>query len=448
MFSPKILNSIKEHRFTNTKFQMYEQLGRVVQVVGTVIEVTLHDIPLGSFVRIFNKEKTYSIEGEVVGFKKDKALVIPFQNPVGVCADSYVQCIEREQKIHVGDFLIGKVIDAYGRPLDGSEMQFNEEESTYWSIVRDPINPMTRRRIDHPFDVGVKSINALLTIGEGQRMGIMSGSGVGKSVLMGMISRYSESDVNVIALIGERGREVREFLEENLGEEGLKKSVVVVSTGDQSPLCRVRAAHVGTAIAEYFREKGKKVLLMMDSLSRVAMAQREIGLSVGEPPTTKGYTPSVFSLLPKLLERAGNSDSVGSLTGIYTVLVEGDDFNDPVCDSVRSILDGHIHLSRFLAQRNHFPAIDVLASTSRVMIDIADRKQLLAASKLRDLMAEYAKNEDIITIGSYSPGMNQKLDRAMSLMPEIERFLRQDRFEHSSFLNSLEQFYHLLDEPQ
>ena len=446
MFSSKILSNMREKRLINQNCSVFENFGRVIQVIGSVIEVSLHDIPLGSFVRIFNKQNSYSIEGEVVGFKKDKALVIPFQSPIGVCAESYVQCIEREQKIRVGDFLIGKVIDSYGRSLDGSPLKYDEFNSTSWPIVREPINPMTRRRIDHTFDVGVKSINSLLTLGEGQRMGIMSGSGVGKSVLMGMISRYSEADVNVIALIGERGREVREFLEENLGEDGLKKSVVVVSTGDQSPLSRVRAAHVGTAIAEYFREEGKKVLLLMDSLSRVAMAQREIGLSVGEPPTTKGYPPSVFSLLPKLLERAGNSNSKGSLTGIYTVLVEGDDFNDPVCDSARSILDGHIHLSRFLAQRNHFPAIDILASTSRVMIDIADRKQMKAASRLRDLMAEYAKNEDIITIGSYVPGMNSKLDKAIEIMPKIEVFLRQDRFERDNIKETLEKFYSMMDE--
>ena len=447
MFSSRILNNIKEQRSGNNQSPVFEQLGRVVQVIGTVIEVSLHDIPLGSFVRIFNKEKSYSIEGEVVGFKKDRALVIPFQSPIGVCAESFVQCVEREQKIQVGDFLIGKVIDAYGRPLDGSTLKIDPKESTSWPIVRQPINPMTRRRIQNPFDVGVKSINALLTLGEGQRMGIMSGSGVGKSVLMGMISRYSESDVNVISLIGERGREVREFLEENLGAEGLKKSVVVVSTGDQSPLCRVRAAHVGTAIAEYFREQGKKVLLLMDSLSRVAMAQREIGLSVGEPPTTKGYTPSVFSLLPKLLERAGNSDSKGSLTGIYTVLVEGDDFNDPVCDSARSILDGHIHLSRSLAQRNHFPAIDVLASISRVMMDITDKKQIDATNNLRDLLAEYTRNEDIITIGSYVPGMNPKLDKSLLLMPRLEQFLKQDRFEKNNFNESLRKLYELMVDP-
>ncbi len=446
MFSNRFLESIKKQRLNNIQSPVYEHLGRVVQVVGTVIEVTLHNIPLGAFVRIFNREQTHSIEGEVVGFKKDRALVIPFQDPLGVCADSLVQCIEREQKIKVGDFLIGKVIDAYGRPINENTSKIDFREATSWSIVREPINPLTRARIKIPFDVGVRSINALLTIGEGQRMGIMAGSGVGKSVLMGMISRYSESDVNVIALIGERGREVREFLEENLGEDGLKKSVVVVSTGDQSPLCRVRAAHVSTAIAEYFREQGKKVLLMMDSLTRVAMAQREIGLSVGEPPTTKGYTPSVFSLLPKLLERAGNSASKGSLTGIYTVLVEGDDFNDPICDSARSILDGHILLSRNLAQRNHFPAVDLLASASRVMIDIVDKKQLKSSGILRDLLAEYTKNEDIISIGAYVSGMNQKLDKAIALISKVDAFLQQDRYERSDIQDSTQKLYELLED--
>jgi flagellum-specific ATP synthase len=276
----------------------------------------------------------------------------------------------------------------------------------------------------------------------------MAGSGVGKSVLMGMISRYSDAEINVIALIGERGREVREFLEENLGQEGMKKSVVVVSTGDQSPLSRVRAAHVGTAIAEYFREKGRRVLLLMDSLTRVAMAQREIGLSVGEPPTTKGYTPSVFSLLPKLLERAGNSNSKGSLTGIYTVLVEGDDFNDPVSDAARSILDGHVNLSRSLAERNHFPAIDILSSASRVMLDIADEKQLKAVAILRDLLAEFQKNEDLIHIGAYNPGLNPKLDKAMKLLPKIELFLKQDRMVVCNFSNSLNAMYDLIQEDE
>ncbi|MBX9703591.1 MAG: FliI/YscN family ATPase [Silvanigrellaceae bacterium] len=301
------------------------------------------------------------------------------------------------------------------------------QEGVSWPIVREPINPLTRKRIQRPFDLGIRSINTLLTCGEGQRIGIMAGSGVGKSVLLGMISRFAEAQVNVIALIGERGREVREFIEENLGEEGLKKSIVIVATGDQAPLIRIRAAHVATAIAEYFRTEGKKVLFMMDSLTRVAMAQREIGLSVGEPPTTKGYTPSVFSLLPRLLERAGNCESEGSMTGIYTVLVDGDDFNDPICDAARSILDGHINLSRELATRNHYPAIDVLTSASRVMIDITDQTHQKSANHIRNLLSEFQKNEDLLMIGAYHPGTSIKLDEAIKMVPAINEFLIQDR---------------------
>jgi flagellum-specific ATP synthase len=446
MFSNEALSKIKKQRNNHLQEKKIEKFGKVVQIVGTVIEVTLCDVPLGALVKIFNREKTYEIDGEVVGFRKEKSLVIPFADPVGVCANSLVQCVEREQKMRVGDYLIGRVIDGYGRPMVGPPFQNSPGE--FVSIVREPLNPLTRKRIHQHFDTGIRALNALLSFGEGQRIGIMAGSGVGKSVLMGMISRYSDAEINVIALIGERGREVREFLEENLGQEGMKKSVVVVSTGDQSPLSRVRAAHVGTAIAEYFREKGRRVLLLMDSLTRVAMAQREIGLSVGEPPTTKGYTPSVFSLLPKLLERAGNSNSKGSLTGIYTVLVEGDDFNDPVSDAARSILDGHVNLSRSLAERNHFPAIDILSSASRVMLDIADEKQLKAVAILRDLLAEFQKNEDLIHIGAYNPGLNPKLDKAMKLLPKIELFLKQDRMVVCNFSNSLNAMYDLIQEDE
>ncbi len=444
MFSNQALLKLKKQREIQDSHSSFEKYGKVVQIVGTVIEVTLSDAPLGALVRIFNREKTFSIEGEIVGFRKEKSLVVPFSDPTGVCANSLVQCIEREQKIMVGDHLIGRIIDGYGRPMTG--LNFSENQGVPYSIVREPLNPLIRKRIQSHFDTGIRSINGLLSFGEGQRIGIMAGSGVGKSVLMGMISRYSDAEVNVIALIGERGREVREFLEENLGPEGMKKSIVVVSTGDQSPLSRVRAAHVGTAIAEYFREQGKKVLLLMDSLTRVAMAQREIGLSVGEPPTTKGYTPSVFSLLPKLLERAGNSNSKGSLTGIYTVLVEGDDFNDPVSDSARSILDGHINLSRSLAEKNHFPAIDILSSASRVMIDITDEKHLKEVSILRDLMSEYQKNEDLITIGAYNSGMNPKLDKAIKLLPKIESFLKQDRSIYCNYEDSLNLLHELARE--
>lgn len=435
MFSASALQKIRKVTSATPVEESTVKLGKVVEVIGTVIEATLSSVPLGALVRIFDSRESYSIEGEVVGFRKDRALIIPFSDPVGVSTGAYVQCIEREQKIRVGEHLIGRILDGYLRPMEGQPLA--PHVGTPWSIAREPLNPLARKRIRDPLDLGVRAMNAFLTCGEGQRIGIMAGSGVGKSVLLGMIARYTQADVNVIALIGERGREVREFLEENLGEEGLKRSVVIVATGDHSPLIRVRAAHVATAIAEYFRESGKKVLLMMDSLTRVAMAAREIGLAVGEPPTTKGYPPSVFALLPRLLERAGNSDTDGSLTGIYTVLVDGDDFNDPICDAARSILDGHINLSRSLAERNHFPAIDILTSASRVMVDITSDEHRASASALRELMAIYARNEDLISIGAYNQGANPKLDRAVEMQPHIEQFLRQDRNEKCAFHESV-----------
>jgi flagellum-specific ATP synthase len=379
---------------------------------------------------------------------------------MGICANAVVTLVEREPTIRVGPHLIGRVVDGYLRPIDNlgpitapRERRFGSsliermalEVPVDWKLIRDPLNPMQRQPITQRLDLGVRSMNALLTCGVGQRIGIMAGSGVGKSVLLGMIARYAAVDINVIGLIGERGREVREFIENCLGPEGLARSVVVVSTGDQSPLARIRAAHATTAIGEYFREQGANVLLMMDSLTRVAMAQREIGLAVGEPPTSKGYTPSVFSLLPKLLERAGNSASNGSLTGIYTVLVDGDDFSDPICDAARSILDGHINLSRQLAAKNQFPAIDVLSSASRVMVDIAEQDHLTNASRLRDIMATFARYEDAISIGAYESGTNPKLDQAILMMPRIEAFLRQDRKEFANLSESLESLSRLLD---
>ena len=425
MFFPDARERLKKKNVnSNIWLDSIEKMGKVTDIVGTIIEAHLPSVPLGALVKIFNDQQSYEILGEVVGFRAEKALIVPFNEPVGVCADAYVQCIEREQTVKVGESLIGRVIDPYGRPIDGRPLQ---DSGTTWPIVREPLNPLERRRIRIPIDLGIKSINAMLSCGEGQRIGIMAGSGVGKSVLMGMMARFTSCDVSVIGLIGERGREVREFLEENLGSAGLSRSVVVVSTGDQSPLSRVRAAHMATAVAESFRDQGKKVLLMMDSLTRVAMAQREIGLSVGEPPTTKGYTPSVFTLLPRLLERAGNSSSMGSLTAIYTVLVDGDDFNDPICDAARSILDGHINLVRELADQGHFPAIDILSSASRVMVDIADTDHLNAANALREILSIYKKNEDLISIGAYQTGTNPKIDMAIKMFPKVELFLKQDR---------------------
>lgn len=417
-----------------------ERQGKVKEVTGSTVEVHLPGAPLGARVLI-EGGSGLEIEGEVVGFRRDHVLVAPLADTMGICANAVVTLVEREPMIRVGDALIGRVVDGYLRPIDGQGDIWPSAhlagESRLWKLVRDPLNPMERKPIKRPLDLGIRSMNALLTCGLGQRIGIMAGSGVGKSVLLGMITRYAAVDVNVIGLIGERGREVREFIDNCLGPDGRARSVVVVSTSDQSPLARIRAAHATTAIAEYFREQGAQVLLMMDSLTRVAMAQREIGLSVGEPPTSKGYTPSVFSLLPKLLERAGNSASSGSLTGIYTVLVDGDDFNDPVCDAARSILDGHINLSRHLAVKNHFPAIDILTSASRVMVDIASTEHQVLASRLRDILATHARYEDAIAIGAYEPGSNPKLDQAILMMPRIEAFLRQDRREHASFEDSL-----------
>jgi flagellum-specific ATP synthase len=442
MFVADALEKLRAGRVGLAQGPRFEKLGKVSDVVGTLIEAHLKEVPLGALVRIFDEANTYNIQGEVVGFRKDKALIVPFGDPVGVCGNGLVQCVEREPRIRVGHHLVGRIIDGYCNPIVGPK--FQPTDGVPWAIAREPINPLTRRRISRPLDLGVRSLNSLLTCGEGQRMGIFAGSGVGKSVLMGMVGRYTQADINVIALIGERGREVKEFIEDCLGEEGLKRSVVVVSTGDQSPLIRVRAAHVATAISEYFRECGYSVLLMMDSLTRVAMAQREIGLAVGEPPTTKGYTPSVFSLLPRLLERAGNSSSKGSLTGIYTVLVDGDDFNEPVCDAARSILDGHIVLSRDLAAKNHFPAVDVLRSASRVMVDVASKEQMGLSSELRNLMATYKHNEDLISIGAYNRGANPLIDKAIDMQPAIERFLRQDRHENASYQVSLSDLTQLL----
>lgn len=444
MFASNALQKLRQARPTLVREPIVlDKLGKVLEVVGTVVEAALPGAPLGALVRIFDHRKTYSIDGEVVGFRRDRALIIPFSDPTGVCANALVQCVEREPKIRVGTHLIGRIVDPYLRPLVGQVIP--AMAGVPWSIVREPLNPLLRRRIDAPLDLGVRAMNTLLTCGEGQRIGIMAGSGVGKSVLLGMIARYTQADLNVIALIGERGREVREFLEENLGADGLARSVVVVSTGDQSPLARIRAAHVATAIADYFRSGGKKVLLMMDSLTRVAMAQREIGLAVGEPPTTKGYTPSVFSLLPRLLEQAGNSETDGSVTGIYTVLVDGDDFNDPVTDAARSILDGHVNLSRQLAARNHFPAIDILTSASRVMVDITDERHQKAAGLIREWLAIYQKNEDLISIGAYNQGANPKIDKAIQMQSRIEEFLRQGRNENSMFQLSKQQLFELTE---
>jgi len=414
----------------------WDPQGRVCDIVGTVIEAVLPNTPIGSIVSIGAPVPSGYILAEVAGFKNERALLIPYSSVQGVSPGSPVKGMKILNHIAVGDHLLGRVIDPMMQPLFGAAIA-EHPLAEQALLERDAPNPMTRKRVTTPFSLGIRTMDGLLTFGEGQRIGIMAGSGVGKSVMLGMIAKGSDADVNVIGLIGERGREVREFIERDLGPEGLARSIVVVVTGDQSPLLRIRAARAVTAIAEHFAAKDKKVLLMMDSLTRVAMAQREIGLAVGEPPTTKGYPPSVFSMLPKLLERCG-PQAKGSISGLYTVLVDGDDFNEPIADAARGILDGHVVLSRTLAARHHFPAIDITNSTSRVMHDIVEREHLDAASYIKTLVGTYQENFDYVQIGSYQAGTNPTLDAAIRLMPTIDRFLKQDRNELSSYDQSME----------
>ena len=395
--------------------------GKVTQVVGLVIEGYCPDTAVGSLCEIHPADGP-PIPAEVVGFRDNKTLLMPLGELRGVGLGSLISLLRQKASMKVGSGLLGRVIDGLGQPIDGLGAILAEEE---YPIYATPVNPLKREPIRKPLDLGIRAINGLLTCGQGQRIGIMAGSGVGKSTMLGMIARYTEADINVIALIGERGRELREFIEKDLQADGLRKSVVVVATSDQPPLVRMRGAYIATTIAEYFQSKGKKVLLMMDSATRFAMAMREVGLAIGEPPTTKGYTPSVFAALPKLLERAGNFQD-GNITGLYTVLVEGDDFNEPISDSMRSILDGHITLSRDLAARNIYPPIDVLHSASRVMNDVTDREHLKYAGKFKELLATYKQSEDLINIGAYKSGSNPKIDIAISKMNEMILFIKQD----------------------
>ncbi|HEX4922863.1 MAG TPA: FliI/YscN family ATPase [Bdellovibrionales bacterium] len=398
-------------------------IGKINRVVGFVMEGFLPGAWLGSVCEVYPSSGSAPILAEVVGFKDRSVLLMPLGDIRGVGLGARIVLQRQKATLAVGPSLLGRVLNGLGEPLDGSEPIEADDQVPLYADVE---NPLDRSIIDTPIDLGVRAINGLLTIGRGQRVGIMAGSGVGKSVLLGMMARNSNADVNVIALIGERGREVKEFLKNDLGEEGLKRSVVVCATSDQSPLVRMRGAFVATAISEYFCKQGKNVLLMMDSVTRFAMAQREIGLSTGEPPATKGYTPSVFAMLPKLLERAGSFESGGSITGLYTVLVEGDDMDDPIADSVRSIVDGHIVLRRTLAQKGHYPAIDVLQSTSRVMRNIISREHVHLAELFRENMAVYRDAEDLINIGAYKEGANPKIDQAIRLNDPITSYLRQN----------------------
>jgi flagellum-specific ATP synthase len=398
----------------------YELRGTVIDVTGLVVEGTGPFVSIGSQVVIHAGRQ--QIAAQVVGFKRDRILLMPYSEPHGISPGSIITASGADSDIVVGDHLLGRVIDAQGNPMDGRPLN---ARGYLTPLYRDPPNPVTRTRISECFDLGVRALNSFLTVGRGQRMGIMAGSGVGKSTLLGMVAKHSQSEVNVIGLVGERGREVREFIERDLGPEGLARSVVVVATGNESALLRIRAAFMATAIAEHFRDQGKQVVLMIDSITRLAMAQREIGLAIGEPPSTRGYTPSVFAMLPKLLERAGTSDGRGSITALYSVLVEGDDMNEPIADATRGILDGHIVLSRRLAGKGHFPAIEILESVSRVMSDIVPREVLDLAAEARDILATYREAEDLITIGAYKPGQSARIDRAVAVIDSLNLFLKQ-----------------------
>jgi flagellum-specific ATP synthase len=402
--------------------------GRVTEVIGLLIESTGPSASIGDVCRIERDNELIGL-AEVVGFRRNRTLLMPLGPIEGIHPGLLVVGTRKPLLVGAGFGLLGRVLDGLGNPLDGKGPLTAEKFRSVHSSIPNPLN---RSRIKEVFQTGVRSIDAMTTVGKGQRMGIFSGSGVGKSVLLGMMARNCNADVNVIALIGERGREVREFIERDLGEEGMKKSVVIVATSDQPALIRIKGAMVAASIAEYFRDAGKDVFFLADSVTRLAMALREVGLALGEPPATKGYTPSVFATLPRFLERAGTSAS-GSITGMFTVLVEGDDMDEPVADAVRSILDGHIVLSRRLAHRNHYPAIDVLQSISRCMGDVAAAGHLAIAGTLKDLAAAYRENEDLIQIGAYVAGSNDRVDRAIKINDPLTAFLRQDRTETSTF---------------
>ena len=406
-----------------------KRLGRVSQVVGLTIESIGPDVSIGDLCLIRANKYSAAIRAEVVGFKESHILLMPLGNMGGIGPGSIVEAQDEALSVRISDALLGRVLNGLGQPMDDKGDILTGENFPVFNM---PPNPLLRDRIHEPLSLGVKAIDGLLTIGKGQRIGIFAGSGVGKSTLMGMIARNTRADVNVIGLIGERGREVREFLEKDLGEEGLKRSVLVIATSDQPALVRIKAAEVATAIAEYFREQGNDVLLLMDSLTRFAMAQREVGLAIGEPPVSRGYTPSVFAVMPKLLERAGNSDK-GSITGMYTVLVDGDDMTEPVTDTARGILDGHIVLNRKIANKNHYPAIDVLASVSRVMGDVVTKTHRVAANEMKKSMAVYSDAEDLINIGAYVKGSNGEIDDAIDKHPDIDAFLMQTVEERFSF---------------
>lgn len=414
--------------------QTVEIRGRVENVVGTIIRATLPNVKIGELCILRNPWEDWRLYAEVVGFQKQYALLTPFGSIQGISPSTEVISTGETHSVGVGEALLGRVLDGLGNPLDGREAP---QTNTRYPVYADPPNPMLRRIIDRPLSLGLRAIDGLLTCGEGQRMGIFAAAGGGKSTLLSCLVKGTEADITVLALIGERGREVREFIERDLGPEGMKKAVVVVSTSDRSAMERLKAAYIATAIAEYFRDQSKKVLLLMDSVTRFGRALREIGLAAGEPPTRRGFPPSVFSSLPLLMERAGNSDK-GSITALYTVLVEGDDMTEPIADETRSILDGHIILSRKLASGGHYPAIDILASVSRVMGAVVDKEHKKMAASLRKIMAKYAEMELLVQIGEYKKGADAEADDALDRIGRVNSFLRQGTDERSSFAATLE----------
>lgn len=420
--------------------ETYSLTGKIENIVGMSIEASGGHAAVGDICRIYNGESGRQVTAEVVGFKNDRILLMPYSDMNGISAGNFVRNTGAQLTLRVGEFLRGRIINALGQPIDGKGEFVG---GTNYCITGSYINPMNRPPIRERMEFGVKAIDGMLTIGKGQRIGIFAGSGVGKSTLMGMIAKNVKADINVIALVGERGREVLEFVQKDLGEEGMRRSVLVVATSDQPAMLRMKCPCVATGIAEYFRDQGYDVLLMMDSLTRFAMAQREIGLAVGEPPVSRGYTPSIYAELPKLLERSGNFNK-GSITGVYTVLVEGDDTNEPIADTVRGILDGHIVLSRALAHANHYPAIDISGSISRLMTEIVTPEHRQLSSRLRDILSVYEKNADLVSIGAYKPGSNRKLDFALTKIDEVNRFLTQEVNEAFSYEQTVKRMEEIL----
>lgn len=418
------------------KTDTIQEIGKVTEIIGLIIEADGPQSSIGDLCYIYSDYNSPPVWAEVVGFRESKILIMPLGSMEGLQPGAIVVNTGSAMKVKVGEQLLGRVLNGLGEPIDNlGEINCHKFRSTH----AEAINPLKRTRITEPLSLGIKSIDGFITVGKGQRLGIFAGSGVGKSTTLGMMAKNTTADMNVIALIGERGREVREFIEKTLGTEGMKRTVVIAATSEQPSLVKIKAAYVATTIAEYFRDTGRDVLFMLDSVTRIAMAQREVGLAIGEPPATRGYTPSVFAIMPKLMERAGSNDK-GTMTGLYTVLVEGDDFNEPISDTARSILDGHIMLSRDLAHKNHYPAVDVLQSISRVMPDVTTKEHRNAAGKLRNLLAVYKKNEDLINIGAYVKGSDPHCDAAIRMMNDINKFLTQsteDKFVYEDTVQTL-----------